>query len=203
VCAPLTLIAITSSASSISSASAMSSACTLDTSCGDGTRCIQGSCLNRVEIAQLPSFCGNARIDAGEQCDDGSLNSNNPNASCRPNCTLSRCGDGIIDTPLELCDDGNLQPGDGCSASCKPEHNAPQVLPSNVVQLPFQPSGNEGTSYQTQGTNTVVGSVTEGSSQVLTGGANRPPSNTSSGPEALVIMISGAAAGYAYMKRRR
>jgi len=36
---------------------------------------------------------------------------------CRPDCTLRRCGDGILDAG-ELCDDGNTQGGDGCSADC-------------------------------------------------------------------------------------
>ena len=38
-----------------------------------------------------------------------------PGASCRPDCTPARCGDGIVD-PNELCDDGNTIPFDGCRA---------------------------------------------------------------------------------------
>ncbi|MCD6498893.1 MAG: hypothetical protein J7M25_11420 [Deltaproteobacteria bacterium] len=37
--------------------------------------------------------------------------------SCRADCTLPRCGDGILD-PGEVCDDGNQAGGDGCSADC-------------------------------------------------------------------------------------
>ncbi|MCB1215144.1 MAG: NHL repeat-containing protein, partial [Deltaproteobacteria bacterium] len=37
------------------------------------------------------------------------LNSNEPNATCRSDCTEQRCGDGIIDTDFgEVCDNGNL-----------------------------------------------------------------------------------------------
>jgi cysteine-rich repeat protein len=39
-------------------------------------------------------------------------------AACRANCTVPRCGDGIVDAG-EVCDDGNTQGGDGCAADCK------------------------------------------------------------------------------------
>ncbi len=37
------------------------------------------------------------------------------------------CGDGFV-TPPELCDDGNLLPGDGCSPVCLPENSPPVCL---------------------------------------------------------------------------
>lgn len=39
-------------------------------------------------------------------------------SACRLDCTLPRCGDGIVDG-CELCDDGNIEGGDGCPAGCK------------------------------------------------------------------------------------
>jgi cysteine-rich repeat protein len=39
-------------------------------------------------------------------------------APCRPDCTIPRCGDGILDAG-EACDDGNTIGGDGCAADCK------------------------------------------------------------------------------------
>ncbi len=36
---------------------------------------------------------------------------------CRTNCTIPRCGDGILDGG-EVCDDGNNVDGDGCSSDC-------------------------------------------------------------------------------------
>jgi cysteine-rich repeat protein len=36
---------------------------------------------------------------------------------CRLDCTVPRCGDGIVDGG-ELCDDGNVTDGDGCPADC-------------------------------------------------------------------------------------
>jgi cysteine-rich repeat protein len=35
------------------------------------------------------------------------------------------CGDGIVETPPETCDDGNVVAGDGCSATCQVENRAP------------------------------------------------------------------------------
>jgi cysteine-rich repeat protein len=39
-------------------------------------------------------------------------------SACRLDCTIPRCGDGILDGG-EVCDDGNITPGDGCGADCK------------------------------------------------------------------------------------
>ncbi len=39
-------------------------------------------------------------------------------APCRADCTVPRCGDGILDAG-EACDDGNTVGGDGCAADCK------------------------------------------------------------------------------------
>jgi cysteine-rich repeat protein len=38
---------------------------------------------------------------------------------CRDDCTVPRCGDGILD-PGEVCDDGNEEAGDGCYG-CRPD----------------------------------------------------------------------------------
>ncbi len=40
--------------------------------------------------------------------------------TCRSDCTIPACGDGILDGG-EVCDDGNSVGGDGCSAGCLPE----------------------------------------------------------------------------------
>ncbi len=38
-------------------------------------------------------------------------------AKCRTNCTIPKCGDGVLDGG-EVCDDGNTIDGDGCSKAC-------------------------------------------------------------------------------------
>ncbi len=50
----------------------------------------------------------------GEECDDGNLVDGD---GCDSNCTLTRCGNGII-TAGEECDDGNAVDGDCCSSTC-------------------------------------------------------------------------------------
>ena len=53
-----------------------------------------------------------------EACDAGAANANTPGAPCRADCTLARCGDGIVD-PGEACDDGNGNELDSCTSSCR------------------------------------------------------------------------------------
>jgi cysteine-rich repeat protein len=43
-------------------------------------------------------------------------------AQCRMDCTIPRCGDGILDAG-EACDDGNTVGGDGCAADCQSTTN--------------------------------------------------------------------------------
>ncbi|MEB2285363.1 MAG: hypothetical protein B6D46_14450 [Polyangiaceae bacterium UTPRO1] len=50
-------------------------------------------------------YCGDGVVTAGEQCDDGAANSDAPDAGCRTDCTLRRCGDGIVDPGAgEVCE---------------------------------------------------------------------------------------------------
>jgi hypothetical protein len=44
--------------------------------------------------------CGNGVLDAGEECDDGPLNSDTTPDACRTNCRLAGCGDGVEDTAV-------------------------------------------------------------------------------------------------------
>ena len=93
-----------------------------------GSSCVQG-------------FCGDGKLDKGEQCDDGVCDAitgkcvNLAGDGCDPQCHRESiftctsdgsckpvCGDGItVWEAGELCDDGNTVSGDGCSADCKPE----------------------------------------------------------------------------------
>jgi cysteine-rich repeat protein len=71
---------------------------------------------------RIVGYCGDHKVDSlfGEQCDDGQ--NTGGYGQCAPGCVLGpRCGDGIIQTPQEDCDDGNTVSGDRCSAICKRE----------------------------------------------------------------------------------
>lgn len=64
--------------------------------------------------------CNDGIKTATEEC-DGLANQNVPNAACRTDCRLRRCGDGIVDDQYgERCDDGNTRDGDGCDSDCEP-----------------------------------------------------------------------------------
>ncbi|MFA5021733.1 MAG: polymorphic toxin-type HINT domain-containing protein [Patescibacteria group bacterium] len=72
--------------------------------------------------------CGDAHIDAGEECDDGNtVSGDGCSASCQ---TEVGCGNGQLNAG-EQCDDGNTNSGDCCSASCQVE-----LIISNVSVLP-------------------------------------------------------------------
>jgi cysteine-rich repeat protein len=71
--------------------------------------------------------CGDAVLDTddGEECDDGTKNSDTAADACRTQCKKAKCGDKVIDDLLaETCDDGNVVDGDGCSALCQTETDA-------------------------------------------------------------------------------
>ncbi|MDX2055712.1 MAG: DUF4215 domain-containing protein [Polyangiaceae bacterium] len=95
---------------------------------GAGGMCADSSCMGPEHA------CGDARLDAGEKCDDGNITSAD---GCSANCeavekdfacptpgkacvSTVACGDGKI-TGSETCDDKNTVAGDGCDASCKLE----------------------------------------------------------------------------------
>lgn len=76
--------------------------------------------------------CGNARLDAGEQCDDGNTHDGD---GCGPDCKIEKgwacrgtpsscefiaCGNELIE-PGETCDDGNRSDIDGCGSTCAVE----------------------------------------------------------------------------------
>jgi cysteine-rich repeat protein len=67
-------------------------------------------------LTQVPDpVCGNAAVEAGEECDDGNVEAGD---GCDDACQREpSCGDGFIDDP-ETCDDGNADAGDGCDADC-------------------------------------------------------------------------------------
>ena len=90
------------------------SSCTGNTS-EDGAPMTCGSDGGGVPLA----VCGNAVVDAGEQCDDGNTISWD---GCSATCTVevAVCGNGHRQG-AEACDDGNTVSWDGCSATCAVE----------------------------------------------------------------------------------
>jgi fibro-slime domain-containing protein len=92
-------------------------------------------CRHPGQLCVLNQYCGDGKVEPGEQCDDGNNDYTDgcygdctiaPYFSCPPSggaCTSTIvCGDGRRD-PGEACDDHNTANGDGCSSLCTVEAN--------------------------------------------------------------------------------
>jgi fibro-slime domain-containing protein len=81
---------------------------------------------NCTADCRLPGYCGDSKVDEGEQCDYGTGTTADKNSGayggCNENCTLApNCGDGVTNGPEE-CDLGkDLNTGEygGCTNTCK------------------------------------------------------------------------------------
>src|SRR3989338_93069 len=101
--------------------------------CEDGNTTSGDGCNSQCKFP----FCNDRYVDPGEECDWGYENCNvshntgaSNTCSCRADeCTVPRCGDGILDQWVaprisrftfqgEQCDDGNINNGDGCEGDC-------------------------------------------------------------------------------------
>jgi fibro-slime domain-containing protein len=72
-------------------------------------------------VTQCHTTCGDGIVAGTEQCDEGALNGSGF-GHCLANCTLGpRCGDAVVQTPPEQCDDGvNLATYGGLQKVCGP-----------------------------------------------------------------------------------
>jgi cysteine-rich repeat protein len=78
--------------------------------CDDGNLSNEDGCDSNC----TPGRCGNRIVTSGEICDEGSAT-----PTCDADCTPVTCGDGLRNLAAgEECDDGNLDDGDGCTATC-------------------------------------------------------------------------------------
>lgn len=142
-------------------------------------------CSATCQITVSP-FCGNGVVNEGEQCDNGAQNSDTVPDVCRTNCSNYRCGDGVIDSG-EQCDDSNVANGDGCSSICVTENPAAPVVTAQVIDLPLLPPG-------------VIPGVNVNADVTQIATSHAPAGQT--GPGAIMALAAGAAAGYAWVRRR-
>jgi len=86
--------------------------CERSEQCPNGLSCVAGVC---VGLGQ----CGDGIVQSGEVCDDGDANSDayalarHCNALCQ-GYVEEYCGDGIVQSEFETCDDGNETLNDRC-----------------------------------------------------------------------------------------
>ena len=78
------------------------------------------------ERSTCAAVCGDAVVTPGEDCDHGAANAPDAYAGCTTQCKRGpHCGDAVVQTPQEACDDGtNLSPYSttappGCAPGCK------------------------------------------------------------------------------------
>lgn len=95
--------------------------------CDDGNTYLGDGCSIDCQSNET---CGNGIADfaVGETCDCGSdlatlspyctLPNGTDGGPCDASCNSMQCGNGVLD-PGEVCDDGNLVAGDGCSPDCR------------------------------------------------------------------------------------
>lgn len=109
-----------------------------NTASGDGCN---ASCLNEGSSQLAVALCGNGVMEAGEACERQGSGGVWPVPGCDPGSCLRTgvvpcavpggtacCGNGNSNEAGKECDDGNIQPGDGCSATCKLEGSSPAYL---------------------------------------------------------------------------
>ncbi len=110
--------------------------------CDDGNDNVQDACPSGPTGTCVPAICGDSFIQLGvEVCDCGddpsnlptgcnSVNSDTISGACRMNCTISTCGDGILD-PGEDCDNGAQNSDflpDACRTNCIDPYCGDSVL---------------------------------------------------------------------------
>ncbi|MCF7844301.1 MAG: DUF4215 domain-containing protein [Kiritimatiellales bacterium] len=152
-------------------------------------------CTRNCKVIAL---CGNGQIDDGEQCDDGTHNSDKVGSTCRSDCILPRCGDGILD-PGETCDDGNLLSTDGCSSSCNKEEEDKKkeaVVASVHTSMPQKP-----VVYPVSANLQPLHSALPYAALAPVVVSQSPVGDT--GPGAIAVIAVGAAGGFGWMRRKR
>jgi len=95
-----------------------------------GIRAIRVQC---DDMSPRGPVCGNGKVEAGEQCDDGNtVSGDGCSSTCQNEVVGPTCGNGTIEAG-EQCDDGNTVSGDGCSSTCQNEV-APPVCGNGKVE---------------------------------------------------------------------
>jgi len=108
--------------------------CLSTAACGDGIldpgeACDDGNDIETDDCRNcLLPYCGDGVPDPGEACDDGG-----DSDACTAQCEI-KCGNGVVDSPDEICDDGSLNSdteADACREDCTLPSCGDDVTDSN------------------------------------------------------------------------
>lgn len=91
----------------------------------------------QAQVAALCQWCGNNKLDPGEECDPPGANVNGQ--LCQSDCTLRPievCGDGLKNQPSEQCDYAetisSCSTNYSCNTSCQCTYNPPEPITGEV-----------------------------------------------------------------------
>jgi cysteine-rich repeat protein len=106
--------------------------------CGTEFKTCKTCCGGEVTDTCSVAVCGDGNTVAGEECDNGTANSNAVPDACRANCQLAACGDGVVDS-AEQCE----PPSQGaCDANCAVVTTTTTVTSTTTTTTMPEPCGN-------------------------------------------------------------
>ncbi len=87
--------------------------------CAEGWVCCAGTQSCALQDSECPVLCGNGLVEEGEDCDDG--NTRDDGNGCSDTCSQNNiCGDGVLQSLFESCDDGEFNASYAPDATCGP-----------------------------------------------------------------------------------
>ncbi|MDO8469093.1 MAG: hypothetical protein Q7S29_05035, partial [Candidatus Peribacter sp.] len=195
--------------------------------CGDGSRsageeCDDGNaesgdgcstaCLREIPaMVAAQQLCGNGLIEQGEACDDGNTISGD---GCTSSCTQELSA--AEPMRLSLVIDRPAEPASSVPAlipapviAVPPVGPVPKKMPSSVAQAPLRPAAASSLSIVVSAPSPATAMVVQQSpirypafiQSYPAAPASGPIGNT--GPASVAVMAAGAAAGLAWMRRKR
>jgi hypothetical protein len=128
-------------------------------------------------------LCGNGHVDAEEECDSGSANSDTQPDACRVGCIRAKCGDQVIDTGEE-CDNGTANNSDtlpdACRTSCRKAKCGDQVIDTGEECDDGPSNGNPGSCQKDCRHPSATGSGGSGGATVGASGSSAAPKHQAS-----------------------
>jgi cysteine-rich repeat protein len=109
-------------------------------SCGNGIIDVGETCEERTSDPEgacgadcLSDLCGNGIVNPGlgEKCDPPGPSPDPAVKDCNNYCVFVECGNRFVDSG-EQCDDGNIEPGDGCSEQCLSEYCGNGIIDNDL-----------------------------------------------------------------------